>query len=171
MKFAISTWFPLTKNVSTLTPIKMSNIYNYNPHLLLLPYYFPAVAHWLKLRSYICVWQPTEWPCGVSTLRLEVRPCVNVLSRWCTCTSSCLILQKQETLLCSCSVLACTSQGLLTYSMWQSGVAKGISTDLNRDTITTLPLPCSRAHRQIFHLAARVLEPATLWLLAQCSNL
>ena len=34
----------------------MSNNYNphNNPHFLLLQDCFPAVAHWLKLRSYIC---------------------------------------------------------------------------------------------------------------------
>ena len=33
---------------------KMYEPINYNPHFLLLQDYFPAVANWLKLRSYTC---------------------------------------------------------------------------------------------------------------------
>ena len=42
------------ENVST--PTKMSSNYNphNNSHFLMLQDYFPVVANWLKLRSYIC---------------------------------------------------------------------------------------------------------------------
>jgi hypothetical protein len=48
------------KNV--LTPTKMavnSNPHN-NSHILLLLDYFPAVANWLTLRSYICILRTIE---------------------------------------------------------------------------------------------------------------
>jgi hypothetical protein len=42
------------------SPTKMS--INYNPHFLLLQDYFPAVANWLKWRSYICRQQEVKCP-------------------------------------------------------------------------------------------------------------
>jgi hypothetical protein len=76
LKFVISTlkcqtWFALAKNVST--PTKKS--INYNPynnsHFLLLQDYFPAVAKWLKLRSYICSYSGmvTLFSCHSDSLR------------------------------------------------------------------------------------------------------
>jgi hypothetical protein len=43
------------KNVSTTSKISINYNLQNNSHFLLLDDYFPAVANWLKLRSYMCI--------------------------------------------------------------------------------------------------------------------